>query len=90
MSNQRSPRLNSRLSNKLRPKFPSRYFFFFSYQRRTLARFGQATAIWVKRHFAHDEIFRLLAEQRGKRRPCREAQPTMLYQKRQVVLYNFG
>ena len=52
--------------------------------------FGQATAIWVKRRFAHDEIFRLLAEQRGKRRPCREAQPTMLYQKRQVVLYNFG
>ena len=52
--------------------------------------FGQATAIWVKRRFTHDEIFGLLAEQRGNRRPFREAQPTMLYQKRQVVLYNFG
>jgi hypothetical protein len=65
------------------PQIPSRRFF--SYQRRAHP-FGNATAVWVKQRFAHDEISGLLAEQRSKQRPYRYPQPTMLYQKRQVVL----
>ena len=51
--------------------------------RRNNLALGEAT-------FARDEIFRITCEQRHKRQPHREPQPTMLYQNRQVVLSNFG
>jgi hypothetical protein len=51
---------------------------------------GEIIPPWAKRSLAQLNISNELAEQRGCRRLRRDPQPTMLYQKRQVVLYNMG
>src|ERR1700722_20747474 len=52
---------------------------------RTGRSFGKATAVWVKRRFAHDEILRMTCRTGHNRQPHGEAQPTTLYHNHQVA-----